>query len=563
MMGRLLWGALLLFAALQVAQAQGVVQQLGPVVAGHPPMWAANGRIMDAGGSTGPGLMPTNSNLPGTRLSGIAIVNSGLGICQFSGYAGSPYSFLCSGFDGHGNGIIALDAVGGGNPVLNFEIAGQLYQFPGNGQGNILGPNTTTINEPMVWANTTGTLAKDGAGVSIAHTGSLLVTGDVDMAPPTAALSSLNARYFPTFTQLAGTRDILDLSSPISDSTGSYIDTLYAESSDSDTTVYGQSHTNSAGRFAAFGPYSSGYVESYKNILGLTSYCYAATSATPTPSAAPGCGAIEGVSAQFGGGIGDNELWAINPSAGGGSVAQSVSLASLQLVIDAEYADVDSSHTAYGLILTNISTKNINALLGTSGAGTASTLIAGENALVSSSAFVMPKSMADGSCGSAVSTIIDYGAGNGNPAGGSFSYWDCSTGNYAWVDSGVAVGTLSSGGMNLYPASGSDGYFATPASGSGGVAFGAVGSWADGLNLASATITDAAIVLNTTALGSAIKWDGNNYMQIVTGQLQTTVGGTLMVSLEPGHLRLTIPTDCAGAVTGDWYSNAGVVTLCP
>lgn len=159
------------------AHAQGAIQQLGAVVAGHLPMWAKNGALMDAGGSSGAGIAPANTTTVGTRPTGLGVINSSTGYCDWSGYATAAYSALCWGFDGSGNGLISLSAVGGGTPVLDFLINGQTYQFPGNGQGNILGPNVSTINEPIVWANTAGTLAKDGLNAPISHTGTFGVTG--------------------------------------------------------------------------------------------------------------------------------------------------------------------------------------------------------------------------------------------------------------------------------------------------------------------------------------------------------------------------------------------------
>lgn len=134
----LVWGLLLgLFACLpQPVQAQGAVQQLGPVTPLHLPMWAARGLLMDAGGSPGAGLQPLNNTNTGTLPTGLGIVNSGLGNCQWSGYANAGYSELCTGFDGNGNVVFVVGREGGGPlPECHFLINGVLTPCAGGGSG--------------------------------------------------------------------------------------------------------------------------------------------------------------------------------------------------------------------------------------------------------------------------------------------------------------------------------------------------------------------------------------------------------------------------------------------
>lgn len=169
------------------AFGQGVIRQNGPVTAGHLPMFIGNGLVMDAGGSAGAGLQPANKQNAGSLPTGLGVVNSGLGFCDYSGYSSAPYSQGCWGFDASGNFQIKIDRIGGGTvPGFNVVFNGASYGFPGTGNGNIVGPISTTINDFMVWANTGGTLAKDGAGAAIVHTGSL--------ALPTIAGTTVAAR---------------------------------------------------------------------------------------------------------------------------------------------------------------------------------------------------------------------------------------------------------------------------------------------------------------------------------------------------------------------------------
>ena len=126
---KLLLAVILLLGGAGGALAQAVVQQYGTVTAGHLAMFLSNGRVVDAGGSQGAGMAPANSALAGTRPTGLGIVNSGLGQCQFSSYAtGSYYNTLCSGFDASGNPSVQAGRVGSGTALpLSLPNAARLF----------------------------------------------------------------------------------------------------------------------------------------------------------------------------------------------------------------------------------------------------------------------------------------------------------------------------------------------------------------------------------------------------------------------------------------------------
>jgi hypothetical protein len=438
----------LLLPVAAVAQQNPGVQQSGPVTSLHLPAWATQGVLQDGGGAAGSSVFGSG------YVTELGITNSGLPLCITSALLSSQSGYYqsCMGANatvlGETGAFFTFNAYGGAAQLpLVFEINGANYDFPGNGQGNILGPNTSTINEPMVWANTQGTLAKDGLNTAIAHTGSLSITGATTLtgatglAPTAATLSSLNSLYFPTYSQLAGVRDILALSGVVSDSAGSFRDTFYAQSSDSDTTTYTQAHTNYAGRFAAFGANTGTWQAIDKNIVGLNAYGYAATTGTGR-----GVSGINTDAVQYGAGISDNEFAAHNPSSGNGSIAQSVSMAGVQAIIDSNYADNDVSHIAYGINIDNIGSKKITAALSATN-GDADYMIYTNAAMaVHSAAITMPHS-GTGNAG----TIIDYGLNNGNPAGGSYTYWASATdgGTFGWVDAGATLGTLGVSGLTI------------------------------------------------------------------------------------------------------------------
>jgi hypothetical protein len=114
------------------AFAQGAIQQLGPVVPGHLPMWNGNGRQMDAGGSPGLGQAPQNNTNSGTLPTGLGIVNSGQGYCDYTGYASSPYSSFCWGFSSNGYAVLDVEGVGQTPGGLQFIVNGVPTVIPGS-----------------------------------------------------------------------------------------------------------------------------------------------------------------------------------------------------------------------------------------------------------------------------------------------------------------------------------------------------------------------------------------------------------------------------------------------
>lgn len=124
MVGKIaLWAvcALSLFAA--PAFAQSTVQACGPATSGHLIMYTGQGCAVDAGGPTTAGGTPPNSVNADTLPNGVAFVNSGQGIVQYSGYASGSYSTLSTGFDGSGNATFTVSATVGA-PTCSFVING-------------------------------------------------------------------------------------------------------------------------------------------------------------------------------------------------------------------------------------------------------------------------------------------------------------------------------------------------------------------------------------------------------------------------------------------------------
>ena len=554
--------ALLLLPAAACAQSQPVFQS-GTMIPGHLAKFQTNGLIGDVGGTLGDPVFGRGVG-PFAILDGSGSPNlPGIGLCLDSAVTGDAHNALCAGHDASSNALITVDSYGGlADKDLIFRINGASYTFPGSGAGTVLGPDTTTINEPVVWNNTAGTLVKDGLGVAIVHTGDFAVvgttalTGPLDVAP-TAGLSSLNALYFPTYSQLAGGRIKLALSGAVSDA-NNFRDALYLEVTDSDTGTYTASLTNFGARVASFGPYSAGWQTSTKNHGGLTAYAAAATTSTPSANGAiPGVAGILAEAFQYGAGTAANEFSVQQPDAAGGSIAQSVSLAAVQAIITANYADADATHTVYAVAATHVGTKIATAAFSATGAGEYLSFVDAQGTTVTTQGIVMP-----GSVSGFTGTIINYGLANGNPAGGSFTYWDgtAAGGTYGWVNSGILSATVSTAGMTVAPADGFNGYNTTPVSGTGGSGLATFGTWASGINTGSATITDAALIMGGSTQGTTIR-STSNFVQIgKTGPNHLAFGQTTPPALTScGTAPAISGTDVAGTVTMGTDTPAGCV----
>lgn len=187
-----------------VAFGQGAVLQQGTVFAGHDAMWMSDGHIGDAGGPLGNGIPPVDPTF-GLLPLGAAYVNSGLGVCQFSNYALTPYALLCSGFDGSGNALFTYTNIASPPGKVTFDINGINYPFPGAGDGDVLGPPSSVGGDLAAFNGTSGNLLEDSgilaadlvfssgtpaAGDAVIWTGTGLGAKDAG-APPVLEVSTL------------------------------------------------------------------------------------------------------------------------------------------------------------------------------------------------------------------------------------------------------------------------------------------------------------------------------------------------------------------------------------
>ncbi len=164
------------FAVLFPSLAFAQIQPSGHFTPGHAvkALNTTGSAAGDAGGA--------NGGPPGVGLTELGITNTGLPFCINSGPTTLPYYQICMGASSQGGGLIAYEAKNGAPPLgLNFDINGTLYPFPGKGNGNVLGPNTTIIDDFACWNNTVGTLLKDCSAPTFT-----VVDNAALMAKPTA-----------------------------------------------------------------------------------------------------------------------------------------------------------------------------------------------------------------------------------------------------------------------------------------------------------------------------------------------------------------------------------------
>jgi hypothetical protein len=153
----------ILFAVVP-AWAQGVVPT-GTFTPGHTyRVQDPSGTVAsDAGGSAG-------SSIPGNGyLTELGITNTGTPFCINDALINAPggYHQFCIGANALGGGLISYNAYAGASPLsLLLNINGSTVSFPGSGNGDVLGPNSSGIGNIPIWNNTGGTLLADAGKLS-------------------------------------------------------------------------------------------------------------------------------------------------------------------------------------------------------------------------------------------------------------------------------------------------------------------------------------------------------------------------------------------------------------
>ncbi len=140
------------------AYAQSQVLQSGSVTKGHAGKWIALGTLQDAGPWSGGG--------PNVGITDLPIVGTGTPMCIYDAPTTNAlgYHSLCFGSNYDGTrGILNFTSGGAANPLpFQFCINGTCYDFPGPGNGNVIGPNPSTLNEVASFNSITGLLIRQG-----------------------------------------------------------------------------------------------------------------------------------------------------------------------------------------------------------------------------------------------------------------------------------------------------------------------------------------------------------------------------------------------------------------
>lgn len=168
---------------------QQAVRQNGAVTPGSISRWTQDHAVGDPGGVLGDNL--------GKGLNPFSVTDaSGKGMCINDALTTAGYHQLCLGIDAS-HGLVTWGSFGGASTLpLTFNVNGSLVDFPGTGQGNILGPNSSTIGHILTFNNTNGTLVQDsGLSVLDAPTTLFVTTGGTDTGDCLVGAPCLTAQY--------------------------------------------------------------------------------------------------------------------------------------------------------------------------------------------------------------------------------------------------------------------------------------------------------------------------------------------------------------------------------
>lgn len=194
----------------------------------------------------------------------------------------------------------------------------------------------------------------------------IVTTNTVSIAP-TAVIDSDHTFFFATYECLAANKIQLTQAEDQSDfDGGGFRDALCVYHYDNDFTDYEalSDQKVSYGVRSVVSPTSSATLlttAQFKDLAALEGTAIGFIS-----WADRGCIGIGATAIQYGTGISDNELWAMQPS---DATEQSQSMAAVQAVISSKMAANDGSHPARGLLVTNIG-KRASAVLYAQSAGT-------------------------------------------------------------------------------------------------------------------------------------------------------------------------------------------------
>jgi len=222
---------------------------------------------------------------------------------------------------------------------------------------------------------------------------------------------------------------------------GGFRDLLFLNTVDNDTTNYtavGQKCTYGVRSYVQGAYVSGNYQPQYKDLVGGEFYAIGNIQWDDR-----GCSGITAAAVQYGSGIASNEFSVQNPASGAaGGVEQSLSMAAIQPIIRAQFADEDATHKVRGVFVSNVgrrATAGVELLSSTAEgySGHYKRAIEMGGAVVTDAAISMPQS-ASGNVG----TIIVYDPND-------YSVFDRENNRFGWVVGGVQNLTVNEKGVGV------------------------------------------------------------------------------------------------------------------
>lgn len=196
--------ALLLAPGAALAQGQPMYQS-GTVTPNHLLKSAGNGQQMDAGGTAG--------DANGKGVSPFSITDSlGLGLCSNSAATGGQHYEFCLGHDSSGNALLSVSANGGAAERTAYLVKnGASYEIPfvGQGSGNMVGPNSSTVDNLACFNNVSGTLTKVCDTTSSRFKGTTALSGLQTVNTPTTGRFGGYAQNLITVNDTAHTTEVV------------------------------------------------------------------------------------------------------------------------------------------------------------------------------------------------------------------------------------------------------------------------------------------------------------------------------------------------------------------
>jgi len=177
MMGVAMKQPRLLFAAIGLIALSGAAHSQNQPTMASGPLTPGHGLSIQQAGTPGSAVTRDAGPAIAGNFTEIGLTNDGLPLCVRDK---AQQHLLCLGANALGGGLISYNPVGAGTPQpLQINLNGTSYPFPGTGNGNVVGPSTSVVDQVATWNNVGGSLLKSTSSLS----GIALSNGTVDNTP--------------------------------------------------------------------------------------------------------------------------------------------------------------------------------------------------------------------------------------------------------------------------------------------------------------------------------------------------------------------------------------------